>query len=167
MNEALARRGVSANVFIVGGAAMAIAYDARRTTRDVDAIFEPSRVVRDAVAEIAQDMGLESDWLNDAAKGFIPGDDPHPVPVYEGSQLKVAAASPEFLLAMKLLASRTDRDIDDIKLLYNLLGYSTADEGLDLLERFYPRQLILPRVSLLLEELFPSKVQDLDLDWDI
>ena len=35
----LARRGVVADVFIVGGAAMALAYDVTRVTRDVDALF--------------------------------------------------------------------------------------------------------------------------------
>lgn len=39
LGERLARRGVVADVFIVGGAAMALAYDASRVTRDVDARF--------------------------------------------------------------------------------------------------------------------------------
>ena len=46
LDEELSRRGVRAELFVVGGAAMAIAYDARRTTTDVDAIFVPSEVVR-------------------------------------------------------------------------------------------------------------------------
>ena len=33
--------GVVADVFVVGGAAMALAYDAARVTRDVDAVFKP------------------------------------------------------------------------------------------------------------------------------
>ena len=37
LGERLARRGVVADVFAVGGAAMALAYDATRATRDVDA----------------------------------------------------------------------------------------------------------------------------------
>ena len=37
----LARRGVVADIYIFGGAAMALAYDSRRTTRDVDALFKP------------------------------------------------------------------------------------------------------------------------------
>jgi len=34
-------RGVVADVFVVGGAAMALAYDATRVTRDIDATFVP------------------------------------------------------------------------------------------------------------------------------
>ena len=41
--ERLARRGVIADLFVVGGAAMAMAYDANRVTQDVDALFVPSR----------------------------------------------------------------------------------------------------------------------------
>jgi hypothetical protein len=35
LGERLARRGVVADLFVVGGAAMALAYDATRVTRDV------------------------------------------------------------------------------------------------------------------------------------
>ncbi|GAA2406380.1 hypothetical protein GCM10010191_12980 [Actinomadura vinacea] len=41
LGDRLARRGVVADIHIVGGAAMALAYDARRSTRDIDAVFEP------------------------------------------------------------------------------------------------------------------------------
>jgi Nucleotidyltransferase of unknown function (DUF6036) len=42
LGERLARRGVIADVFVVGGAAMALAYDATRVTRDIDATFVPT-----------------------------------------------------------------------------------------------------------------------------
>jgi hypothetical protein len=45
LGERLARRGVVADVFVVGGAAMALAYDAARVTRDVDAVFKPHGIV--------------------------------------------------------------------------------------------------------------------------
>ena len=117
---------------------MAIAYDARRTTTDVDAIFVPSDVVREAATVVAERLGLEPDWLNDGAKSFAPGNDPAQASVFEGQYLSVAVASPRYLLAMKLLASRTDRDIDDIKILYKLCGLSTAEEGIEVLESYYP-----------------------------
>ncbi len=43
LGERLVRRGVVADVFVVGGAAMALAYDATRVTRDVDSLFVPQR----------------------------------------------------------------------------------------------------------------------------
>jgi hypothetical protein len=45
LGERLARRGVVADVFVVGGAAMALAYDATRVTRDVDSLFVPHGIV--------------------------------------------------------------------------------------------------------------------------
>jgi hypothetical protein len=38
LGDRLVRRGVVADLFVVGGAAMAMAYDAARVTRDVDAM---------------------------------------------------------------------------------------------------------------------------------
>ena len=37
LGDRLARRGVVADLYVFGGAAMALAYDSRRATRDVDA----------------------------------------------------------------------------------------------------------------------------------
>ena len=37
----LARQGLGGELFVVGGAAIALAYDRARLTRDVDAVFEP------------------------------------------------------------------------------------------------------------------------------
>ncbi len=47
--ERLARRGVVADVFVVGGAAMALACDTGRVTRDVDARFVPHGIVLEEV----------------------------------------------------------------------------------------------------------------------
>lgn len=67
LSENLQARGLQAQLFVVGGAAMALAYDQQRITRDVDAIFEPAPEVRDIAESIADRHGLEPDWLNDAA----------------------------------------------------------------------------------------------------
>jgi hypothetical protein len=42
LGDRLVRRGLVADVYVFGGAAMALAYDARRATRDIDAVFEPA-----------------------------------------------------------------------------------------------------------------------------
>lgn len=147
---------VRGEVFIVGGAAMAIAYDTRRATSDVDAVFVPSKEIRMAASRVADRLNLEPGWLNDGAKAFMPGEDENRIGVYEGHHLSVAAASPEYLLAMKLMASRVERDQDDIRQLYRLCRLSTAEEGLNLLTTFYPEHHILPRVQFLLQEMFPD-----------
>lgn len=165
LDEELGSAGIRGEVFIVGGAAMALAYDARRSTVDVDAIFAPSQEVREAAKRVATNLGLEPEWLNDGAKAFMPGQDPERIGVYEGANLSVAAASPRYLLAMKLLASQVERDQDDIRALYEMCGYTTAEEGLQLVASTYPDHAIGPRVQLLLEEMFPL-APDLDRERD-
>lgn len=156
LDKELAQQKVRAELFVVGGAAMAIAYDARRSTTDIDAIFVPTKEVRIAAERVAEKLQIRDDWLNDGVKGFIPGEDPERIDVYEGENLSVSAASPKFLLAMKLMASRADRDLNDIRTLYKLCEFTTPEEGLNLLEQYYPARVILPRVQFMLQEMFPD-----------
>jgi len=73
LNDELGRRGAKADLFLVGGAALALVYDATRATRDLDAVFLPTDVVRAAAASLADRHALPADWLKDAVKGFLPG----------------------------------------------------------------------------------------------
>lgn len=54
LGDRLARRGVVADLYIFGGAAMALAYDARRATRDIDAVFQPHGVVLEEARGVAE-----------------------------------------------------------------------------------------------------------------
>ena len=159
LNIELSKTGTRGDVFVVGGAAMAVAYDARPSTRDVDAIFHPSSEIREAAKRVAnQHDEVPADWLNDGVKGFLPGDDQGETKViYDNEFLTVRAASTQYLLATKLLASRVSRDEDDILFLYNLCGLNTVDEGLDLLARYYGKRPIEAKVRFMLEELLGSK----------
>ncbi|MFT3796870.1 DUF6036 family nucleotidyltransferase [Microbacterium sp.] len=152
LSDRLAAAGVQAQLFVVGGAAMALAYDANRLTRDVDALFVPAPEVRQIAEEMSGPHGLEPDWLNDAAKGFLPGADEHPRTVFESESLLVQVPSPGYLLAMKLHASRDERDLDDAVILFNRLGYTTAQECIELLTATYPAGQLLPRHRYLAEE---------------
>ncbi len=154
--DELRTRGVTGELFVVGGAAMVLAYDAQRATRDVDAVFEPKQSVYEAAAEVARRRDLPPDWLNDAVKAFMHGDDPGAVQYLELPGLRVDVASPEYLLAMKIFAARAELDVEDIRRLYELCGFTTAREGLDLVQREYPGRPIPPKVQFMLEELFPD-----------
>ncbi|WP_202805647.1 hypothetical protein [Actinopolymorpha alba] len=57
---------------------MAIAYDARPATRDVDAIWKPSTEIRAAATRVAaRHDDLDEAWLNDGVKAFLPGSGHH------------------------------------------------------------------------------------------
>ncbi|HXL88623.1 MAG TPA: hypothetical protein VN969_06490 [Streptosporangiaceae bacterium] len=152
----LAARGARAELFLVGGAALAVAYDAMRATRDLDAVFIPTGVVRAAATAVAERRGLAEDWLNDAVKGFLPGPDPEAQRFYSSDSLIVDVASPRYLLAMKLFAARAEIDTDDIVLLYRQLGFTAVDEGLDLVEQAYPGRPVPAKVRFLLTEIVDS-----------
>lgn len=115
LGDRLARRGVVADLYVFGGAAMALAYDARRSTRDIDAVFKPHGVVLDEARSVAAELGLPQWWLNEQASAYVaPGGDTNAPRVFDHPGLRVSAASPEHLLAMKVLAARR-RDADDIR----------------------------------------------------
>lgn len=104
LSDRLAAAGVSTQLFVVGGAAIALAYDTGRVTRDVDALFMPAPEVRQIAEDMNSGHGLEPDWLDDAA------------------------------------------------ILFNTLGYATAQECIDLLTDTYPLGQLLPRHRYLAEE---------------
>jgi hypothetical protein len=49
LGDRLAGRGIVADLYVFGGAAMALAYDTRRATHDIDAVFQPHGVVLEDV----------------------------------------------------------------------------------------------------------------------
>jgi hypothetical protein len=61
LGDRLVRRGVIADVYVFGGAAMALAYDARQATRDIDAVFKPHGIVLEEARIVAGELGLP-DW---------------------------------------------------------------------------------------------------------
>ena len=152
LSERLTEQGLEAQLFVVGGAAMALEYDGGRLTRDVDAIFEPAAAIRRIVEDLGEAYDLEPDWLNDGAKGFMPGQDENPRTVFESTSLLVQVPSPEYLLAMKLHASRDERDLVDAARLFNIAGFSSAAEAYELLERTYTRAQLLPRHRYVVED---------------
>ncbi len=153
LGDELTKRGVHGQIFIVGGAAMALAYSTRRITRDVDAVFEPKSAIYDAATIVALQFSLPDDWLNDGVKGFLPGPDSHAISHPEIEGLEVTSASPRFLLAMKLLALRIGEDDDDILFLLRLCGITTVEEALSVLTDAYPERPVLPKARFFLEEL--------------
>ena len=94
--------------------------------------------------------------MKDAVKGFLPGPDPGAQRFYSSDSLIVDVASPRYLLAMKLFAARAEIDADDIILLYRQLGFTTVDEGLDLVEQAYPGRPVPAKVKFLLTEIVDS-----------
>ena len=118
LSERLREKRAFAKLHVVGSACIALAYERERTTLDIDVRVDAGhRALEDAIREIAQEHGLPPRWLNDQARGFIPErDDPRSPTLYESQSLVVTGASGEYLLAMKLEASR-EKDTQDVRYL--------------------------------------------------
>ena len=116
--------GVTVKLLLAGGAALVVLYEARDTTKDVDAfLLDPTsaETVRRAAREVASDLGLPDDWLNDGVKGYVHGLALGEI-VLESGKIAVQALAPPQLLAMKLSAWRDDVDVEDARLLLSKLG---------------------------------------------
>jgi len=153
----LEAEGTRADLFLVGGAAMALAYNLRRLTADVDAVFEPKLVVYAAARRVAErHPELPHDWLNDAVKRFLPGADADATVALDSPGVRVTVASPPYLLALKVLAARQDRDADDLRDLAGLCGVTTAREVLEIAERYLGEARMTPKARFIVEELFST-----------
>ena len=134
-----------ASVYIVGSAVMLFAHELPRTTEDVDLMYtgevHHTRLLALA-AEVAHDLGLPENWLNDDFR-FV---DPQPVQphkdkraatLFESPSLVVTGASLEHLLGMKVHSAR-DKDLDDIQFLMRKLQIHSMQEIGAVHERVYP-----------------------------
>lgn len=154
LDKELQRLGKAATIFIVGGAAMALAYNAERASADIDATFEPRDVVLDAAAVVARRFGLDRNWLSEGVRDFMPPvPDDHPRGERIGPALVIEIASPEYILAMKSMTTRkSDGDLADAVHLCTLLGVSTEAELEAIVRRYFPggrfgaRELFFERI---------------------
>jgi len=132
---------------------MALAYNARPDTEDVDAVFEPVRYIRRAAQRVGERHNLEKGWLNNAVKMFLA---PHERRIIlDLSHLKVYVPPGEYLLAMKVLSARPNTmDRDDILVLIRDLKLQKPDQVLDIVRGYYPHKEVKPAARKLVEELF-------------
>ena len=155
LNDELKAAGVKGQVNLAGGAVMCLAFNARASTRDLDAIFKPSVAVLDAAVKVAAREGVRDTWLNDGVKGYL-SDRGTFTPFLDLSNLKVSCASPEYMLAMKCLAMRIGegyRDEEDIRYLLRNLGVRRYDEAKEILGRYYAVEDYPETALLALQEL--------------
>ena len=155
LGKELIKKGIQGEVLLVGGAAMCLAHDARDATKDVDALFEPKTEMPEAIKVVAEMYDLDEDWLNDGVKGFFFAD-PERVPFAELPGLRVTTVKPDYLLAMKLYSARTtlyETDIGDIRTLIKLLNITSSEQAYNALEKYYPKEKVLPKTQYLLEEI--------------
>lgn len=158
LDAELAQDDVTGELYLVGGAVMCLALDARDATVDVDALFQPTRAVREAAARVAIRAGIAETWLNDAVKGYLSprGDFDD---FLELPHLRVFTARPEYLLAMKCASMRLGEafhDLDDVRFLLRYLNVTTSVDAMGIVTQYFDERQLLPKTRLALEELLDA-----------
>lgn len=124
LGELAVRDQTQIRLLAVGGAVMALRFGLRNSTRDVDVVIlapEERNLVRKLATQVAVERGWPTDWLNEAAKGFLHGRSPtEEVVSFPG--LELLSPSVQQLLAMKLCAWRDELDISDARSLLGMLN---------------------------------------------
>jgi hypothetical protein len=161
LNDELAHRSITGELCLFGGAVMVIAFQARISTKDVDAIFQPAAAIRELAAKVGETLSLPSNWLNDGVKGFVSAK--HIVTAGNLPQfgnLRLTMPTPEYLLAMKCMASRiggSQGDADDVQDIIHLirhLALKSSKDVLNIVADFYPPNRIPVKAQFLVESLF-------------
>lgn len=158
LNEELRQSDTGAELFVVGGAVMCLAYAVRPSAQAVDAVFRPAAKVREAAARVAARADLSPDWLNDGVKSFVSAQGDF-AQFLELDHLRVMVAQAAYLLAMKCLAMRIGaefHDEEDVRCLLRHLDIRRYADALKVIEKYYPREQF-PRKTLdALAELLPK-----------
>ena len=137
INSRLKNMGKTGEIFIIGGAAISLAFGGRDATEDIDAIYKPRSEIRKIIKVMADEHDLRSDWLNNDAEHFVTANMTFTL-LFEFSDLKVFHIDAECLLAMKLASARPESypDMDDCLLLMEKLGVHEEKELLRLVELY-------------------------------
>ena len=161
LSEELGKQNVTGELCLFGGTVMVLAFTARLSTKDVDALFQPTPLIREIARRIGEEQHLPTDWLNDGVKGFLSAR--HDVTAGNLPQfphLRLTMPVPEYLLAMKCMAARIggisgeQSDVPDIVFLIRELHFRSAAEVLDLVGQYYPANRIPVKTQYLVEGLF-------------
>jgi hypothetical protein len=166
------RQGKVIDLAIYGESALMLASNFRIATQDVDAVVEDDQGQVTQWAEaIAQTRNWPHDWLNDGVRTYLSPNvnglqEHHALfrayPSEQEPGLRVFVPSPEYMLAMKLMAMRLDptggrSDLADILNLIDVVGLKTPEDVVDFAARFYPEANISGRLRLGIRELWRVK----------
>lgn len=159
-------RGLSIEITVFGGSCLVLATDVRNASADVDAVFRGhEKEIYAMLRTVARERRLPVDWLNQGVKRLAPPvGNPEPTLIPFGhyprglaaltavAGLRVLLPTPEYMLAMKLLANRlsdeegrTETDIADAVALMKITGLTSRQQLVALLKECNPN---IPGVAM-------------------
>jgi hypothetical protein len=170
IGQYLLDRKTLGEIAIYGGSAILFQFDWRKTSLDVDARVTSERnhgIIIDAVHEAAKQLHLPRSWLNESVTIYArrgEGDaDRILVGLYPSPErfgLRVTAAKPEYILAMKLKAldrvTADDRDFQDAVGLGVECGVTTIGQMRDVYRKFFGSEELPTTAQLRLSALIEA-----------
>jgi hypothetical protein len=161
LSAEMGKQNLKGEILLFGGAAMVLAFNARSSTKDVDAIFRPKKEIYAISKKIARKHHLPEGWLNDSVKGFITSDSFKQNLFIRYKNLAVYTPEPQYLLAMKCMSMRIgleSSDIDDIKTLLKYLQIKKTEDVFQLLEQYYPQNKIPQKTFYAIDEILKKLI---------
>lgn len=161
-----ARRGQVAEIALYGGSALALLFDNRPSTRDIDYVAVRGDTGRIAAVSdaVGAKHGLVPGWFNDSVRMFASDKPDHrffgDFPVGGPPGLRVFVAEPHYILALKLMSMRSaleTNDMRDIWLLADECGIETADQAKTWMAKFFPGEKLPPANEARLADLFDDR----------
>lgn len=158
MNGELEKNQIKLDMTMYGGAAMAIMFNSRPSTRDVDCVFNSVDVkhIGTIIDIVGSEFGLADDWLNHEIKkplNYLTKEDT--IILLEYSNLTIRIPVKEQLLAMKILASRNEpaKDFVDAFLLCQELEIVSKKQLLETIKPYLSLNLIGERQNIFIQYL--------------
>ena len=155
---------MSAEIILIGGAAILAHYSFRETTYDIDAVILASSVLKQAVNQVGDKFGLPNGWLNtDFRNTSSYSDRLSEVSTYYrtfSNVITVRIVAGEYLIAMKLVSGRQYKnDLSDIAGVlweHQKAGTPITRESVDkAIITLYGEEAVLPNISLkLIDDIF-------------
>jgi hypothetical protein len=167
MGQYLLDRKALGEVVVYGGSAILLQFDWRRLSMDVDArIISAGNhgLVVDAMHYAASELGLLSSWLNESVTMYARKGEENADRVFVGTYpsaerfgLRVMAAKPSYILAMKLAALERftieDRDYQDAINLGAECGVTTVEGLRDIFRKYFAHEQLPRSAELRLRDL--------------
>lgn len=168
LGELAQKEGKVIDLAVYGGACLMMVSNFRVGTRDVDAVAVADQNVVDRLArDVAASRGWEPNWLNDGVRTYLsPVVEPpaqhrffRAYPNEQAPGLRIFVPTPEYLLAMKLMALRIapeegGKDLNDILSLLSIVGLQRKEDIVSFAAGFYPEARISAKLSLAIDELW-------------
>jgi hypothetical protein len=169
LGELAVQAGKVVDLAVYGGSALMLVSNFRDSSWDIDAVASPDQnFIRVAAATIAERRGWPADWLNDGVRTYLSplAEDAsahelfatYPAEAKPG--LRVYVPTPEYMLAMKLMAMRIEplegRDLDDILNLMEVVGIDGKNAIVEAASRFYPEAKISGKLRLSLDHVWEA-----------